>query len=121
VGLELERAVTADEAAHHGVAREVAMGHRHDSFAITAKHLRPGDFSVCRSYTSDMDAADLRIFEAVAQLGGMTRAAAELHTVPSNVTARIRVLEEELGVRLMGGRSDRPREGAAASRERRTS
>lgn len=47
-----------------------------------------------------MDAADLRIFEAVARLGGMTRAAAELHTVQSNVTARIRVLEDELGTPL---------------------
>jgi LysR family transcriptional regulator, cell division regulator len=47
-----------------------------------------------------MDAADLRIFEAVARLAGMNRAAAELHTVQSNVTARIRVLEEELGTPL---------------------
>jgi LysR family transcriptional regulator, cell division regulator len=47
-----------------------------------------------------MDAGDLRIFEAVARLGGMNRAAAELSTVPSNVTARIRLLEEELGVPL---------------------
>lgn len=44
-----------------------------------------------------MDVADLRVFEAVARLGGMNRAAAELHTVQSNVTARIRALEEELG------------------------
>lgn len=43
-----------------------------------------------------MDAADLRIFEAVARLGGMNRAAAELNTVQSNVTARIRLLEEAL-------------------------
>jgi LysR family transcriptional regulator, cell division regulator len=43
-----------------------------------------------------MDAADLRIFEAVARLGGMNRAAAELNTVQSNVTARIRLLEKEL-------------------------
>jgi DNA-binding transcriptional LysR family regulator len=43
-----------------------------------------------------MDAADLRIFEAVARLGGMNRAAAELNTVQSNVTARIRLLEQEL-------------------------
>ena len=43
-----------------------------------------------------MDAADLRIFEAVARLGGMNRAAAELNTVQSNVTARIRLLEDEL-------------------------
>lgn len=47
-----------------------------------------------------MDAADLRIFEAVARLGGMNRAAAELNTVQSNVTARIRVLEDELGMPL---------------------
>lgn len=47
-----------------------------------------------------MDAADLRIFEAVARLGGMNRAAAELNTVQSNVTARIRLLEEELGLPL---------------------
>jgi len=47
-----------------------------------------------------MDAADLRIFEAVARLGGMTRAAAELHTVQSNVTARIRALEDGLGTPL---------------------
>ena len=47
-----------------------------------------------------MDAAHLRVFEAVARLGGMNRAAAELHTVQSNVTARIRVLEEELGTPL---------------------
>lgn len=44
-----------------------------------------------------MDAADLKVFEAVARLGGMNRAAAELHTVQSNVTARIRLLEDELG------------------------
>jgi LysR family transcriptional regulator, cell division regulator len=47
-----------------------------------------------------MDAADLRVFEAVARLGGMSRAAAELNTVQSNVTARIRRLEDELGMAL---------------------
>src|SRR5919106_4674574 len=47
-----------------------------------------------------MDAADLRVFEAVARLGGMSRAAAELHTVQSNVTARVRLLEEGLGTPL---------------------
>ena len=47
-----------------------------------------------------MDAADLRVFGAVARLGGMSRAAVELHTVQSNVTARIRALEEELGTPL---------------------
>ena len=47
-----------------------------------------------------MDAGDLRVFEAVAQLGGMGRAAAELNTVQSNVTARVRALEDELGTPL---------------------
>src|SRR4051794_2685094 len=47
-----------------------------------------------------MDAGDLRVFEAVARLGGMNRAATELHTVQSNVTARIRQLEAELGTVL---------------------
>lgn len=52
-----------------------------------------------------MDAADLRVFEAVARLGGMNRAAAALHTVQSNVTARIRLLEEEVGVPLFSRHS----------------
>jgi LysR family transcriptional regulator, cell division regulator len=47
-----------------------------------------------------MDAGDFRIVEAVAKNGSMNRAAAELNMVQSNVTARIRLLEEELGVPL---------------------
>lgn len=47
-----------------------------------------------------MNPADLKIFEAVARLGSMNRAAAELNTVQSNVTARVRVLEDELGTPL---------------------
>jgi len=47
-----------------------------------------------------MDVADLRYFEAVARLGSMNKAAGELHTVQSNVTARIRALESEIGVPL---------------------
>lgn len=47
-----------------------------------------------------MESTDLRFFEAVARHGVMTRAAAELHTVQSNVTARIRALEQNLGVSL---------------------
>ncbi|WP_184253615.1 LysR family transcriptional regulator [Granulicella mallensis] len=47
-----------------------------------------------------MDADDLRIVEAVARIGSMNRAAAELNMVQSNVTARVRLLEEELGVQL---------------------
>jgi LysR family transcriptional regulator, cell division regulator len=47
-----------------------------------------------------MDADDFRIVEAVTRNGSMNRAAAELNMVQSNVTARIRLLEEELGVPL---------------------
>jgi DNA-binding transcriptional LysR family regulator len=47
-----------------------------------------------------MDASDLRVFEAVARLGGMNRAAHALNTVQSNVTARVRALEAELGAPL---------------------
>ena len=47
-----------------------------------------------------MDAADLRVFEAVARLGRMNSAALELNTVQSNVTTRIRRLEAELGTPL---------------------
>jgi len=51
-----------------------------------------------------MDAGDLRTFETVARLRAMNRAAAELHTVQSNVTARIRRLEDVLGCRLFDRR-----------------
>lgn len=47
-----------------------------------------------------MDTQALRVFEAVARTGGMNRAAAALNTVQSNVTARVRALESELGVAL---------------------
>jgi len=47
-----------------------------------------------------MDASDLKVFEAVARTGGMGRAAAELNTVQSNVTARVRALEDGLGAVL---------------------
>jgi DNA-binding transcriptional LysR family regulator len=47
-----------------------------------------------------MDTADLKVFAAVARTGGMNKAAADLNTVQSNVTARIRALEDELGCPL---------------------
>lgn len=47
-----------------------------------------------------MDLAALRIFKAVVDQGGINRAAAKLHRVPSNVTTRVRRLEEQLGTRL---------------------
>lgn len=47
-----------------------------------------------------MDIADLKVLETVARHGSMNKAAAELHTVQSNVTARIRSLEREVGIAL---------------------
>ena len=47
-----------------------------------------------------MDAADLRMFQSVASTGSMNKAALELNTVQSNVTARIRALEDEIGLAL---------------------
>lgn len=47
-----------------------------------------------------MDLADLRLFRAVAAEGSVTRAAQRLHTVQSNVTTRLRLLEESLGTPL---------------------
>jgi DNA-binding transcriptional LysR family regulator len=44
-----------------------------------------------------MDAADLRLFAAVARAGGIGKAALELNTVQSNVTARLKALEDRLG------------------------
>jgi DNA-binding transcriptional LysR family regulator len=53
-----------------------------------------------------MESIDLRFFEAAARLGGITRAADELHTVQSNVTARIRQLERCLGIKLFERHSE---------------
>jgi LysR family transcriptional regulator, cell division regulator len=47
-----------------------------------------------------MDLVDLTTFEAVARSGSITRAAKRLSTVQSNVTTRIQLLEQELGVPL---------------------
>jgi Bacterial regulatory helix-turn-helix protein, lysR family len=59
-----------------------------------------------------MDLSDLRIFLAVVREGDVTRAAERLNRVQSNVTTRIRQLEEDLdatlfireGKRLQGSR-----------------
>jgi LysR family transcriptional regulator, cell division regulator len=56
-----------------------------------------------------MNFTDFRVVEAVARLGSMNQAAAELHTVQSNITGRVRALELELGVVLF----DRHRRGVA--------
>jgi DNA-binding transcriptional LysR family regulator len=47
-----------------------------------------------------MDLVELRIFKAVAEQGGVTKAAASLHRVQSNVTTRVKQLEERLGTKL---------------------
>lgn len=47
-----------------------------------------------------MDLVALQIFKTVAEAGGITRAAARLHRVQSNVTTRIQQLEARLGTRL---------------------
>jgi DNA-binding transcriptional LysR family regulator len=47
-----------------------------------------------------MDLSDLRIFSTVVREGGVTRAAEKLNRVQSNVTTRIRQLEEDLDVTL---------------------
>jgi DNA-binding transcriptional LysR family regulator len=47
-----------------------------------------------------MDLAELKIFKAVAEHGGITRAAARLHRVQSNVTTRVKQLEARVGAKL---------------------
>jgi LysR family transcriptional regulator, cell division regulator len=47
-----------------------------------------------------MDSADLRLFAVVARTGGIGKAALELNTVQSNVTARLKTLEDRLGTEL---------------------
>ena len=47
-----------------------------------------------------MELSQLRMFKAVYELGSIARAAQQLHCVPSNITARLKSLEQELGVAL---------------------
>lgn len=47
-----------------------------------------------------LDLSALEIFKAVVEQGGITKAAAKLHRVQSNVTTRVKQLEERLGTRL---------------------
>ena len=47
-----------------------------------------------------MDTAALRLFRAVARAGSVGAAAEQVHSVPSNVSARVRKLEDELGAQL---------------------
>ena len=47
-----------------------------------------------------MDLSDLHIFKTVAEEGGIARAATKLHRVPSNISTRVRQLEESVGAQL---------------------
>ncbi len=47
-----------------------------------------------------MDLSDLHIFKTVAEEGGIARAATKLHRVPSNISTRVRQLEQSVGVQL---------------------
>lgn len=47
-----------------------------------------------------MNLTDLEVFLCVVEAGGITKAAERLHRVPSNVTTRVRLFEEDLGVPL---------------------
>ncbi len=55
----------------------------------------------------NIDLVALEIFKTVAEQGGITKAAARLHRVQSNVTTRIKQLEERLGTRLFLRRNRR--------------
>src|SRR2546430_17624382 len=47
-----------------------------------------------------MNFDELKIFKTVAEQGGITKAATALHRVQSNVTTRVKQLEERLGTKL---------------------
>ena len=43
-----------------------------------------------------MDIQQLRMFQSIVECGSMAQAATKLHCVPSNITTRIKQLEQEL-------------------------
>ncbi|WP_261640598.1 putrescine utilization regulator PtrR [Erwinia mallotivora] len=47
-----------------------------------------------------MDLTQLTVFRAIAEQGSVTAAAVQLHRVPSNISTRLRQLEDELGTEL---------------------
>src|SRR6185436_6737429 len=58
-------------------------------------------------YTLCMDLIALQIFKTVAEAGGITKAAARLHRVQSNITTRVKQLEASLGAQLFHRRNRR--------------
>ena len=55
----------------------------------------------------NIDLTALEIFKTVAEQGGITKAAARLHRVQSNVTTRVKQLEDRLGTQLFLRRNRR--------------
>src|SRR5258708_3227783 len=55
-----------------------------------------------------MDLVELHIFKTVAEQGGITKAAAALHRVQSNVTTRVKHLEARVGANLFHRQGRRP-------------
>src|SRR4030095_16507745 len=51
-------------------------------------------------YMGNIDLAALEIIKAVVDQGSITKAATRLNRVPSNVTTRVKQLEERLGTQL---------------------
>jgi DNA-binding transcriptional LysR family regulator len=47
-----------------------------------------------------IDLSDLHIFKTVAEEGGIARAATKLHRVPSNISTRVKQLEQSVGAQL---------------------
>jgi DNA-binding transcriptional LysR family regulator len=58
------------------------------------------NIDICYLVERMMELSDLHLFRTVVEAGGVTRAAEKLNRVQSNVTTRVRRLEEELGVEL---------------------
>jgi DNA-binding transcriptional LysR family regulator len=52
------------------------------------------------SWRDGIELSDLVVFRTVARAGGVTRASQQLHRVQSNVTTRVKKLEDELGIAL---------------------
>jgi len=65
---------------------------------------------------SIMELSDLTIFKQVVESGGITRAAEKLNRVPSNVTARVKKLEDELGTSLFLREKNRLKISASGKR-----
>src|SRR3954470_1815554 len=68
--------------------------------SLTSRSLKMNNWDIVHRQERIMDLAALTIFRAVVRENGVTRAAAKLNRVQSNVTTRIKQLEEQLGTDL---------------------